>query len=91
MTTFLKLHNSSSATSFESMRSRDRFTDNIKVYDPSLKTDNYGKHSPAAIYSYREVPQRLITTHRIKRENASFSFSKAIRGYEDSAKKIKDK
>lgn len=30
---------------------RNRFKDNIKVHDPALKADNWGKHSPDFQYN----------------------------------------
>jgi len=32
-------------------KNRNRFEDNVKVFAPELKTDNYGKHSPDKLYN----------------------------------------
>jgi hypothetical protein len=29
---------------------RNRFTENVNMFDPDLKTDNFGMHSPSKIY-----------------------------------------
>lgn len=74
------------------MKSRDRFSDATKVYDPDLvKVTNYAKHSPRHANYDIDRAQSKIMKQRIKRESANFSFSKTPRYYEQTSKRIKDR
>ena len=55
-------------------KSRDRFEENKKVFDPSLvATDNYGAHSPGKYYNTLEE-EKKISKPNLKLESA-FKFS----------------
>lgn len=80
------LNNNNSRTSLFSKRvtsdrgevMRNRFNENIKVYCPDLKTDNFGMHSPGKIYD-TQTNYKKLTKCKIKRENANYSFGRAVR------------
>ena len=55
---------------------RNRFSENVKMFDPELQVDNLGMHSPAKIYDTLSS-QKKVARHNIKRENANYSFGKA--------------
>lgn len=48
------------------------------MFDPDMKTDNFGMHSPAKIYDTQRSQNKISKQH-IKRENAQYSFGKAQR------------
>ena len=48
------------------------------MYCPDLRADNLGMHSPGKIYD-NQTNYKKISKVRIKRENANYSFSKAVR------------
>lgn len=73
------------------MKSRDRFEDAVKVFDPdAVKISNFAKHSPRNPAYDTERAQSKIVKERIKRENAQYTFSKTPRYYESTSKRYKD-
>ena len=69
-------------------RSRDRFEEVGKIFDPLLSARNLGK-GPGTLYDHLKVYSK-ITTPRIKRENPQYAFSKTTRMYESTAQRAAD-